>query len=182
MSCIAIRFGVSASISTFIEQRVDVGGTAAHVGFAFAKKPPIEAGAESGSQCDRGAFRRCEGADVLSAYASAREGYGVHSGLFDGERQVLCNKPRYDFNWRMTYQLAEPILLPKGMRILVNAHYDNSPNNPANPNPKADVSWGKQSWDEMLAGFMDFAIPVNMNPARIAGPEKTVTVAAAGAN
>jgi hypothetical protein len=80
--------------------------------------------------------------------------------------------PRYDFNWQMTYQLVEPILLPKGTRIQVTAHFDNSPNNPANPDPKSDVYWGDQSWEEMLAGFMDFAIPVTLNPARIARPEK----------
>jgi Copper type II ascorbate-dependent monooxygenase, C-terminal domain len=89
-----------------------------------------------------------------------------------GETQILCSVPRYDFNWQMTYQLAEPLLLPKGTRIIVSAWYDNSPNNPANPNPKADVYWGDQTWEEMLAGFMDFVVPVSMNPARIAGPPK----------
>ena len=92
-----------------------------------------------------------------------------------GETQILCNVPRYDFNWQMTYQLAQPILLPKGTKILVTAHYDNSPNNPSNPNPKADVYWGDQSWDEMLAGFMDFAVPATLNPARIARPPKPPT-------
>jgi len=99
----------------------------------------------------------------------------------NGDRQVLLNVPRYDFNWQMTYQLEQPIVLPKGTQILVQAHYDNSPNNPANPDPKADVYWGEQTWDEMLAGFMDFAIPVDLNPVRIAEPEKTATVADAQA-
>ena len=89
-----------------------------------------------------------------------------------GETQILCNVPRYDFNWQMTYHLAQPILLPKGTQILVSAWYDNSPNNPSNPNPKSDVYWGDQSWEEMLAGFMDFAVPVSLNPARIASPPK----------
>jgi hypothetical protein len=78
--------------------------------------------------------------------------------------------------------LEQPILLPKGSQILVHAYYDNSPNNPANPDPKADVYWGEQTWEEMLAAFMDFAIPVNLDPARIAGPEKTAAVANAKAN
>jgi copper type II ascorbate-dependent monooxygenase-like protein len=89
-----------------------------------------------------------------------------------GETQILCNVPRYSFNWQMTYQLAEPILLPKGTRILVSAWYDNSPNNPYNPDPKADVYWGDQSWEEMLAAFMDFAVPVSLDPARIASAPK----------
>jgi len=89
-----------------------------------------------------------------------------------GETQILCNVPNYNFNWQMTYQLAEPVLLPKGTRILVSAWYDNSPNNPSNPDPKADVYWGDQSWDEMPAAFMDFAVPVSLNPARIASEPK----------
>jgi hypothetical protein len=99
----------------------------------------------------------------------------------NGDRQILLNVPRYDFNWQMTYQLQQPIVLPKGTQILVQAHYDNSPNNPANPDPKADVYWGEQTWEEMLAGFMDFAIPVDLNPVRIAEPEKPATVADAQA-
>jgi hypothetical protein len=96
-----------------------------------------------------------------------------------GETQILCNVPRYDFNWQMTYQLATPILLPKGTKIRVTAWYDNSPNNPSNPDPKSDVYWGEQTWEEMLAGFMDFAIPVTLNPARIARPPKSAEVAQA---
>ncbi len=94
-----------------------------------------------------------------------------------GETQILCNVPRYDFNWQMTYQLAEPILLPKGTKIRVSAWYDNSANNPYNPDPKADVYWGEQTWEEMLAGFMDFAVPVTINPARIARPPAQVAQA-----
>jgi len=52
------------------------------------------------------------------------------------------------------------------------AHYDNSPNNPYNPDPNAEVFWGDQTWDEMLAGFVDFAIPVNMDPNELGPPKK----------
>ena len=89
-----------------------------------------------------------------------------------GETEVLLSVPKYDFNWQMTYQLAEPRLLPKGTIVEVTAWYDNSPNNPANPDPKADVYWGDQSWEEMLAGFVDFVIPVEMSPADIAVPKR----------
>ena len=57
-----------------------------------------------------------------------------------GESQVLLSVPRYDFNWQLTYDLAQPLLLPKGTELEVTAWYDNSPNNPANPDPKADRS------------------------------------------
>jgi len=84
-----------------------------------------------------------------------------------GESEILLDVPKYDFNWQMTYFLDEPRLLPKGTRLEVDARYDNSPNNPYNPDAKADVYWGDQSWEEMFAAFVDFAIPVSMNPNNI---------------
>ncbi len=95
----------------------------------------------------------------------------------NGETELLCSVPKYDFNWQMTYQLEKPVTLPKGTKILVSAWYDNSPNNGANPNPFQDVYWGEQTWEEMLAGFMDFVVPVGTNPARIAKPVKGQEVA-----
>jgi hypothetical protein len=83
----------------------------------------------------------------------------------------------------LRFQLADdisvgpPILLPKGTKIHVSARYDNSPNDASNPDPKADVYWGEQTWGEMLAGFVDFAIPVHLNPARIAREPKGAEVA-----
>jgi hypothetical protein len=73
----------------------------------------------------------------------------------DGTEEVLLDVPRYDFNWQLTYELAEPKLLPKGTKMRCVAHYDNSPDNLANPNPKRIVHWGEQTWDEMLMGFME---------------------------
>jgi peroxiredoxin len=77
----------------------------------------------------------------------------------DGRKEVLLDVPRYDFNWQQTYELAEPKLLPKGTRIRCFAHYDNSSENIANPNPRRIVTWGEQTWDEMLMGFMDTTEP-----------------------
>ena len=77
----------------------------------------------------------------------------------DGTKEILLDVPHYDFAWQQTYRLAEPKLLPKGTRLRCVAHYDNSPGNIANPNPKALVHWGEQTWDEMLMGFMDLTSP-----------------------
>ena len=71
---------------------------------------------------------------------------------------VLLRVPRWDFNWQMTYLLAEPKLLPKGTRLETIGYYDNSPNNPSNPNPKVEVPYGEQTTNEMMGGIMDFAI------------------------
>jgi hypothetical protein len=56
----------------------------------------------------------------------------------------------------MTYYLKEPKILPKGTIITCVAVYDNSPNNRYNPDPQAVVKGGRQSWEEMMAGFVDF--------------------------
>jgi hypothetical protein len=80
-----------------------------------------------------------------------------------GESEVLLNVPRYDFNWQLSYYLQQPKLLTKGTRIECTAHFDNSANNAANPNPKEDVKWGDQSWEEMMIGFMDVSFPVGQD-------------------
>ncbi len=72
-----------------------------------------------------------------------------------GESEVLLRVPNYDFNWQLTYFLEKPKLLPRGTRIECTAHYDNSTNNPANPDPKATIRYGEQSWDEMMSGWME---------------------------
>ena len=60
---------------------------------------------------------------------------------------------KWDFNWQITYQLKEARRLPKGTRIDVVAHYDNSAQNKFNPDPTKDVRWGDQTWEEMMIGF-----------------------------
>lgn len=69
--------------------------------------------------------------------------------LPDGTKKQLINLPRYDFNWQRTYDFAEPVLVPKGAKLVATYLYDNSVRNAANPNPKEKVIWGDQSWEEM---------------------------------
>jgi hypothetical protein len=76
----------------------------------------------------------------------------------DGERETLLRVPRYDFNWQLSYRLDKPIDVLPGSRVEATAWFDNSPNNPANPDPKAQVRWGEQSWEEMMIGFYDVAV------------------------
>ncbi len=77
----------------------------------------------------------------------------------DGKSQTLLDVPRYDFNWQTSYQLAEPMTIPAGSQLHCVAHFDNSENNRNNPNPNATVRWGEQTWDEMLIGYFDIAVP-----------------------
>ena len=71
----------------------------------------------------------------------------------DGRTETVLDMPRYDFNWQMEYQLARPLDLPAGARLKVTGWYDNSDKNPANPNPRATVRFGDQTWDEMMIGY-----------------------------
>ncbi|MGH1471803.1 MAG: redoxin domain-containing protein [Cellvibrionaceae bacterium] len=70
----------------------------------------------------------------------------------DGRKETLLSVPNYDFNWQTTYHLEAPKVLPAGTVIEHNASWDNSAQNPANPDPNREVPWGLQSWDEMLFG------------------------------
>jgi peroxiredoxin len=75
--------------------------------------------------------------------------------LPDGSERILLSVPQYDFNWQAAYRLKEPLLLPMGTRIECAAHFDNSAANPANPDPSRSVTWGDQTWEEMMIGYFD---------------------------
>lgn len=74
----------------------------------------------------------------------------------DGRSEVLLRVPNYDFNWQLSYALTAPLALPKGTVIDCVAHFDNSSRNPANPDPKAEVRWGDQTFEEMMIGFYTY--------------------------
>jgi peroxiredoxin len=76
----------------------------------------------------------------------------------DGKREILLDVPRYDFNWEHRYELAEPKLLPAGTIVHVIGHYDNSANNPFNPDPNVTVHTGSQITDEMFNGYIEVAL------------------------
>ena len=76
--------------------------------------------------------------------------------LPNGETQVLLDIPRYDFNWQLSYRLAEPITLPGGSTIKATAWFDNSTKNPANPDATRTVRWGPQTYDEMMIGYIEY--------------------------
>jgi len=79
--------------------------------------------------------------------------------LPDGKTETLLDVPHYDFNWQTAYRLPEPRTIPQGAKLKAFATFDNSPNNLANPDPSKTVTWGEQSWDEMLLGYFDVAVP-----------------------
>jgi hypothetical protein len=78
----------------------------------------------------------------------------------DGKKETLLSVPKYDFNWQSNYRLEKPITLPAGTKIVCTAHFDNSEDNFNNPDPKKLVMWGNQTWEEMMIGFVDYAVPI----------------------
>jgi hypothetical protein len=75
-----------------------------------------------------------------------------------GETETVF-KGKWDFNWQIGYELAKPLLLPKGTKLVGISHFDNSANNRFNPDPSKEVLWGPQNWDEMSAAFIGIIIP-----------------------
>ena len=73
----------------------------------------------------------------------------------DGGSEVLLSVPAYDFGWQEEYQLTEPKRLPKGTRIDCLAHFDNSADNPANPDPTKTVRFGMQTDSEMMCAVLE---------------------------
>lgn len=83
-----------------------------------------------------------------------------------GEEEKLLSA-RYDFNWQLSYQYAPGKIVPKGTRLEAVSFYDNSPNNKHNPDPKAEVRWGDQSWEEMMLNFVRVAVAVDVKPGSL---------------
>ena len=74
----------------------------------------------------------------------------------DGREEMLINIPVYDFNWQSTYDLAKPLTVPAGTRIVYTQVFDNSVQNKANPDPNREVTWGEQTWEEMVFGVIRY--------------------------
>jgi hypothetical protein len=87
----------------------------------------------------------------------------------DGRRETLLHVAPYDFNWQLLYRFREPVYVHKGSMLIVTFRYDNSPNNPANPDPARIVRWGDRSEDEMMTSwieYLDAAKPASAVAAR----------------
>ena len=92
----------------------------------------------------------------------AGSSWKLYSRLWSISHCSTLRVPNYSFSWQLAYYPVKPIVLPKGTKIECTAHFDNSPNNPNNPDAAKEVTWGDQSWDEMMIGFFDVAFDANM--------------------
>jgi mono/diheme cytochrome c family protein len=91
----------------------------------------------------------------------------------DGKSEVILSVPKYDFGWQTNYILKQPLAAPKGTRLDCLAHFDNSEGNKYNPDPKKEVRWGDQTWEEMMIGWMSYTVDnAAMQPAAAAAGQK----------
>jgi hypothetical protein len=135
------------------------------VGFIFAKNPPanevksdafynalLKLPPESRDTAVDSAIRFNEDVHVTAIFPHTHvrgKSWEYRVVYPDGRKDAILTVPHYDFNWQTYYTFATPLALPKGARLEATAHYDNSPSNPSNPDPKAEVHWGDQTWNEM---------------------------------
>ena len=82
----------------------------------------------------------------------------------EGGDETILDVPLYDFNWQHNYELAEPIPLANVNRLRFTATFDNSADNPTNPDPQEFVTWGDQTWQEMAVTFVTVARPLDAKP------------------
>ncbi len=144
------------------------------VGFYYAKEPPnnilrqlgiadfsIEIPAGDGRRHERGYVEFP--ADVLlyavRPHAHAR-GYATRLTVRypDGTEKILHNQPRYDFNWQREYVFEDWLPIPAGSIMIADYIFDNSPNNRSNPDPKVNVAFGEQTFEEMLFTYLHYKI------------------------
>jgi hypothetical protein len=84
-----------------------------------------------------------------------------------GKDPATVLKGTWDFEWQIGYQYAEPIALPKGSKLQLITHFDNSPANRFNPDPSKKVVWGPQNWDEMSNCFIGVLFKTDMAPEKV---------------
>ncbi|MGE0536858.1 MAG: redoxin domain-containing protein [Pirellulales bacterium] len=96
--------------------------------------------------------------------------FRIEHVLPDGSRETLLSVPRYDFNWQTMYWFQEPVELPVGSALRAVARWDNSSNNPDNPDPDAEVRYGWQTNEEMMIAAMMFVFPREDEPAPAVPP------------
>ena len=91
----------------------------------------------------------------------------------DGRKETILSVPHYDFNWQLWYDTS--IKIPKGTRMTVLAHYDNSLNNKFNPNPNRIVYYGNQTWEEMMFPSYGLIVDKDTDPRKVVSNRNQVS-------
>lgn len=150
------------------------------IGLLFAKEPPrhevfalgipqprlrIPPGAASHVETARYRLPANVTVTALQAHAHLRgKAFKFELLRDDAAPETLLDLPRYDFNWQLQYNYAQPRALPAGATLKVTAMFDNSAQNPANPDPTKEVRWGQQTFQEMMIGYVEYCQSVGAEP------------------
>jgi len=142
------------------------------VGLIFAKEPPkqvarrvdlsnyffrIPAGAPNVEVTECHTFQRDMYLTSLTPHMHLRGKDARFEATYpDGRKETLLSVPHYNFHWQITYRMSEAKFIPKGTRLAIISHFDNSPNNPLNPDPTKVVRWGEASEMEMMDGWIEY--------------------------
>jgi mono/diheme cytochrome c family protein len=142
------------------------------VGIVFADAPPervmqtaavvdrdfvIPPGAASHRVTASSTFRRAGTLVGFAPHMHLRgKAFRFDLTLPDGTTETILDVPRYDFEWQAMYRLATPRRVEPGTVMTCTAWFDNSSDNPANPDPAKAVTFGEQTWDEMMIGYFEW--------------------------
>jgi hypothetical protein len=177
-----LRFDIHYSRTTH-KKETDV----TSVGLYFAKQPPrqvarridpsnymflVPAGAADHEVTECHTFQKDMYITSLTPHMHLRgKSMRLVATYPDGRNEILLNVPRYDFDWQITYRAAQPIFIPNGTRIAIISHFDNSANNPVNPDPSKAVRWGSASQMEMMDCWIEYLdaapTPASVTSARL---------------
>jgi hypothetical protein len=151
------------------------------IGLIFAKEPPkrevrtgmilnplfaIPPGAANHEIAAEGTFTEDVNVWSLHPHMHLRGKDMTYTATYpDGRSEIVLRVPKFDFGWQTDYWLAKPLVLPKGSKLHVSAHYDNSTANRHNPDPTATVRWGDQTWEEMMIGFYTYTVEGKAAPS-----------------
>ena len=189
-----IRAGSDIIMQVHYQTNGTPGRDRSRVAFVFAKEPPKKRVFTVSAV--NGTFKIPPGAPNHRVDAEFEVGtdvvlHGLHPHMHyrgkdfeyrvrfpNGERRTLLSIPHFTQSWQLWYNLSEPIALPRGTVIECTAHFDNSANNPTNPDPTKEVLWGDQTWEEMMVGFANLVFDAKVPLKELFTPtSKRVTTA-----
>jgi hypothetical protein len=153
------------------------------LGLVFAKNPPqtryfFHAGPTAGNLAIPAGDPNAEvvseltfGQDARLVYAQPHmhlrgKDFELRAVTPDGTMTTLL-KGKWNFDWQMGYQFAEPVAMPKGTKLQLVTHFDNSAANRSNPDPTKRIVWGPQNWDEMSNCFIGVLFPTTVAPETV---------------
>lgn len=123
----------------------------------FDTRLTIPANAKSHSESLEHEFDRDVMLYSLLPHAHLRGKAARYTAFYpDGQQEILLSVPKLDFNWQTTYFFKTPKLLPRGTKVRLDMTWDNSAQNPRNPDPGQVVRWGDQTWEEMNVGWLRY--------------------------